>query len=199
MTIYELLKYGERLALEHGKEETAVKRLLMHVLEMEGYEIILHFEDQVSETDVQAFKDGVHQYVFEHVPVQHIIGYEYFYGYKFIVGEDVLIPRFETEELVSHVLATYDEVFSGEAVDVVDVGTGSGAIAITLSLEEPNMFVDATDLSEDALKVARQNAENLKAEVNFIQGDMLEPLIKSGKKYDIIVSNPPYIPEEEYV
>lgn len=199
MTIYELLKYGEQLAEKNEKEETAIKRLLMHVLEMEGYEIILNFEQQVSHEQMEAFKEGVHAYVYDNVPVQYIIGHEYFYGYPFIVNEHVLIPRYETEELVSHVLRIYDEHFSGGEVDVVDVGTGSGAIAITLALEESNMRVDATDISEDALAVAKENAKNLNAKVNFIQGDMLEPLLKMGKRYDILVSNPPYIPDEEAV
>lgn len=199
MTIYELLKYGEQLAEKNEKEETAIKRLLMHVLEMEGYEIILNFEQQVSHEQMEAFKEGVHAYVYDNVPVQYIIGHEYFYGYPFIVNEHVLIPRYETEELVSHVLRIYDEHFSGGKVDVVDVGTGSGAIAITLALEESNMRVDATDISEDALAVAKENAKNLNAKVNFIQGDMLEPLLKMGKRYDILVSNPPYIPDEEAV
>jgi release factor glutamine methyltransferase len=82
---------------------------------------------------------------------------------------------------------------------VRDVGKGSGAIAITLALEEKNMQVEATDISEEALVVAKENAQNLKANVNFIVGDMLEPLIKSKKKYDLLVSNPPYIPQEEFV
>ena len=111
----------------------------------------------------------------------------------------MLIPRFETEELVANILASYDDFFGDEVVDVVDIGTGSGAIAISLALEEKNMRLDATDISEKALQIARKNADNLGANVNFIQGDLLEPLIKMKKKYDILVSNPPYIPNEEYV
>lgn len=199
MTIRELLKYGEQLARAHGKEESAVKRLLMHVLAMEGYEIILHFDQEVTKEEIERFQEGVHQYVFDHVPIQYIIGHEYFYGYRFIVNPNVLIPRYETEELVGHVLRIYDECFAGQIVDVVDVGTGSGAIAVTLALEEPNMRVDATDISENALAVAKENAKALNAKVHFMQGDLLEPLVKQGKRYDILVSNPPYIPNEEPV
>lgn len=199
MTIRELLKYGEELALKHDKEDSAVKLLLMHILDQESHDIILNMDTKVEDQKVQQFKIELDQYVIQNRPVQHIIGFEYFYGYQFIVGPDVLIPRNETEELVAHVLSTYDDVFEGQAVDVVDVGTGSGAIAITLALEEGKMSVDATDISEQAIEVAKQNATNLNAKVNFMVGDMLQPLMNSGKKYDILVSNPPYIPEEEWV
>ena len=119
--------------------------------------------------------------------------------HKFIVNDDVLIPRFETEELVANVLSTYDDVFEGASVKVVDVGTGSGAIGVTLAVEEPNMEVTVTELSEAALEVAKQNAKNLGANVTFYQGDMLQPLIERGLKFDILVSNPPYIPLTEDV
>ncbi len=199
MKVRELLRYGEKLALDHDKEESAIKLLLMHFLNKESYELIMNMDEEVDIEKETAFKEGVSLYIYKNIPVQHILGYEYFYGYKFIVSNDVLIPRFETEELVANVLAAYDEYFNNEIVDVVDIGTGSGAIAIALSLEEKKMRLDATDISEKALCVARQNAENLQARVNFYQGDMLEPVINTGKKYDILVSNPPYIPKEEYV
>ena len=199
MTVRELLKYGEKRALEYNKEESAIKLLLMHFLGKESYDLIMSMDNDVQEDLSKKFKNGVNIYVEENIPVQHIIGYEYFYGYKFIVDRDVLIPRFETEELVAHLLAAYDEFFGEEKVEVVDVGTGSGAIAISLSLEESNMSVDATDISDKALLIAQKNAHNLGANINFYQGDMLEPLIKLNKKYDILVSNPPYIPLDEEV
>lgn len=142
---------------------------------------------------------AVDEYIILKKPVQHIIGYSYFYGYKMIVNPDVLIPRPETEELVGYILSYYDEVFDGKKVDVVDVGTGSGAIAIALSKEEPNMRVKATDISDEALVVAKNNALNNNAQVEFYQGDMLAPLIENNFKFDILVSNPPYIPDNEYV
>lgn len=199
MTVKELLKYGENLAISNNKEESAIKLLLMHFLEKESYELIMNFDDEVDNDKEENFKKGVHQYIFDNVPIQHIIGYEYFYGYKFIVGPSVLIPRFETEELVANVLKAYDEYFDGEEVRVVDIGTGSGAIAISLALEEKKMNVDATDISKEALQVARENASNLNARVNFYLGNMLSPVKKLDYKYDILVSNPPYIPKSEYV
>lgn len=199
MTVRELLEYGTRKAQEFNKEESAIRLLLMHFLQKESYELIMMMNEEVDKDKEEAFKKGVELYVEKGIPVQHIMGYVYFYGYKFLVGKDVLIPRFETEELVANVLMAYDDYFDDQEVDVVDIGTGSGAIAISLALDEPNMRVTATDISEKALDVARQNAVNLGAYVNFYLGDLLEPLITLGKKYDILVSNPPYIPEDEYV
>src|SRR5690554_1069181 len=146
MTIRELLNEGMKLALIYDKEDTAVRRLLMHALNKESADILLMMDEPVDKQVEDAFRKDVEAYVFQHVPVQHLIGYEYFYGHKFIVGKDVLILRYETEELVSEILAAYDEYFDGQAIDVVDIGTGSGAIGITLSLEEPKMRVVATDL-----------------------------------------------------
>lgn len=195
----ELLNWGEKFALENGKEDSAVKLLLMHVTEKESYEILADMNMSVSNDKVEEFERYVKMYVENNIPVQHIMGYETFFGHKFIVNDDVLIPRFETEELVANVLATYDEVFDGAKVKVVDVGTGSGAIGVTLAVEEPNMEVIVTELSEAALEVAKQNAAQLDADVTFYQGDMLQPLIDRGLKFDILVSNPPYIPLTEEV
>lgn len=142
---------------------------------------------------------AVDEYIINKKPVQHILGYSYFFGYKMKVDENVLIPRPETEELVGYVLSTYDQVFNGKKVKVVDVGTGSGAIAVALKKEEPNMTLYATDISEEALDVARFNVSTNEAEVTFYQGDMLQPLIEKNLKFDILVSNPPYIPVNEYV
>ena len=195
----ELLNWGEKFALENGKEDSAVKLLLMAATQKESYEILADMNMVVPQEQVEKFEHDVHLYVEDNIPVQHIMGYETFFGHKFIVNDDVLIPRFETEELVANVLSTYDDVFNGSKVKVVDVGTGSGAIGVTLAVEEPNMEVTVTELSEAALEVAKQNANQLGANVTFYQGDMLQPLIERGLKFDILVSNPPYIPLTEEV
>lgn len=142
---------------------------------------------------------AIDEYLIKNRPVQHIVGYSYFYGYQMKVSEDVLIPRPETEELVGYVLAKYDEVFGGAKVKVVDIGTGSGAIAIALAKEEPQMEVCASDISENAIIIANENAHNNDAKVDFVVGNMLEPFINRNDKFDILVSNPPYIPDDEYV
>lgn len=198
-TMRELLKWAEDYALANGKEDSAVKLLLMHVTGKESYEILADMNMEVPTEQIEEFERCVKTYVEQNIPVQHIMGYETFFGHKFIVNDDVLIPRFETEELVANVLSTYDDVFDGAAVKLVDVGTGSGAIGVTLAVEEPNMEVTVTELSEAALEVAKRNAANLGANVTFYQGDMLQPLIERGLKFDILVSNPPYIPLTEDV
>ncbi|MEG0737229.1 MAG: peptide chain release factor N(5)-glutamine methyltransferase, partial [Longicatena sp.] len=111
---------------------------------------------------------------------------------------DVLIPRPETEELVANILASYDEHFSDATnVIAVDVGTGSGAIAISVKKEEPNIHMIATDISEKATTVAKMNAQQNDAIITTMVGDMLAPLIDRDIKVDILISNPPYIPSGE--
>lgn len=197
MKYFELLNEATDLCHKENKEDGAAKLLLLHVTKLESHVLISKLNEEAPEFVVNEFHSLINRYVYENIPVQHLTGVEYFFGYEFNVNEDVLIPRFETEELVNNILMTYDELFAEKEVNVVDVGTGSGAIAITLDLEEPNMSVTATDISEDALRVARSNNKKLKANVEFLQGDMLAPL--EGKKFDIFVSNPPYIPQEEEV
>jgi len=130
-------------------------------------------------------------------PMNYVLGYSYFYGYKFTVNEDVLIPRPETEELVCLILSKYDEYYKGQKIDLCDVGTGSGAIAISLKKEEDNLNVCASDISERALEVSKINAKDNDAEVRFLLGSMLEPYIENSIKVDILVSNPPYIKADE--
>lgn len=122
------------------------------------------------------------------IPVQYIVGNVDFYGNIFEVNSNVLIPRFETEQLVEKTIQYINEFFA-KRVDIVDIGTGSGCIAITLK-KYIDCNVDAVDISSKALEVAKKNAKNLDVNVNFINGDLLTPL---KKKYDVIISNPPYI------
>ena len=130
-------------------------------------------------------------------PLNYVLGYSYFYGYKMTVNQNVLIPRFETEELVGLILSKYDEYFKGQKIDLADVGTGSGAIAIALKKEEDNLNVCASDISFEALEVAKLNAKNNEADIRFLQGSMLDPYIENNIKLDILVSNPPYIKQDE--
>lgn len=128
------------------------------------------------------------------IPLGHVLGYEWFYGYKIGVNEDVLIPRGETEELVGYVLSDIDRYF--EAPVIADVASGSGAIAIALS-KELDTKIYASDISEEALVVARKNASDLGADVSFRLGDMLEPMF--DLQLDVLVCNPPYIKNTEHI
>lgn len=193
-----LNKQGKR-AEEAGLEKEAIKLLLLELSGKSGAEFVSRLHDELEETEEERLTKEIDKYIVDGIPVQHIIGHTYFYGYKMKVNKEVLIPRPETEELVGYVLSYYDDVFEGKNVDVVDVGTGSGAIAIALSKEEGNMTVSATDISVGAIEVAKENAKINDAKVNFMVGDMLAPLIENNMKFDILVSNPPYIPDDEYV
>ena len=128
-------------------------------------------------------------------PVQYIVGNVDFYGYILKVNKNVLIPRRETEELVEEVIKR-SQAFLNPTI--IDIGTGSGAIAISLS-KELNTHIYASDISKKALEVAKENAKSNNADITLLEGDMLKPYIKNNIKVDIIVSNPPYIKEDEQI
>ena len=131
-------------------------------------------------------------------PIQYIFGEADFYGYKFKVNEHVLIPRQDTEELVFYVKNTIRSFVEKNAITLLDVGTGSGCIPITLKKLFPEMEVHALDVSQDALNIAKDNAGNLETEIVFYQKDILvQEEWESLPNFDIIVSNPPYIPYRE--
>lgn len=197
MTYKKFVMQKQDLALENSKEESAVILLLESITKLSTNALYLKMNEEIDSDTINKFNDIFDKYLYDNKPIQYLIGYSNFYGRDFIVNEDVLIPRFETEELVENVLYRYDDYFKGKKVDVCDLATGSGCIAITLSLEEKNMNVIATDISSAALNVAKQNMENLGGKVKFLEGDMLAPL--EGYKFDIFVSNPPYIPDNELV
>ena len=125
-------------------------------------------------------------------PVQYIVGNVDFYGYNFIVNKNVLIPRFETEELVSKTI-NYIKKYLNKKVNILDIGTGSGCIAITLK-KEIDANITAVDISNEALEIARLNANKNNVNINFIQSDIFSNI---NDKYDVIISNPPYISYDE--
>ena len=129
------------------------------------------------------------------IPVQYIFGDVDFYKYNFIVNQNVLIPRFETEELVDNTIKYIKANFSGE-VKIIDVGCGSGAIGITLAKELENAKVTCLDISDAALDVTRENAKRLNVSINVLKGDMLDYV---NDKYDVVISNPPYIATDEEI
>ena len=126
-------------------------------------------------------------------PIQYIVGETEFFGMRFFVNNNVLIPRPETEELIEWILSRYDK---NREIKILDIGTGSGCIAIALKKFLPNSQVFALDISENALKTAKQNAEQNGVKIEFLHKDILSDFIDETQ-WDIIVSNPPYIPENE--
>lgn len=197
MTIRELLRESETMLDDTNKDCNVAKVLFYHLANKEPHQLYLMMDEEVEDELYQAFQAGIKRYM-DGEPIQYIKGKETFFSRDFIVNEDVLIPRYETEELVENILYKIDDYFEDyESIDLCDVGTGSGAIAISLALEESKLNVVATDISKEALEVARLNAQELGANIEFYQGDMLEPLIDREMKVDIFVSNSPYIPVEQ--
>lgn len=199
MTVRELIRQSEALLDEKDKDCNVAKVLFYHLANKEPHQLYLMMDEEVDEELLKAFQEGMKRYM-DGEPIQYIKGKETFFSRDFIVNENVLIPRYETEELVENILYKIDDYFEDyESIDLCDVGTGSGAIAISLALEEPKLKVCATDVSEEALEVAQLNAKELGAHIDFYQGDMLEPLIDRHIKVDIFVSNPPYIPVHQEI
>lgn len=197
MKYKDFLTMWQDKAVEKNKEESAILLLLLYEAKMTSSDLYMNMDEEVAPAVIEKFENDVKLYLDENKPVQYIIGEACFYGYDFIVTDSVLIPRPETEELVENVLFLYDDFMHGQKVDVVDIGTGSGCISVTLAAEEKNMNVSATDISDEALVIAKKNAQKMDAKVTFYQGDMLAPVM--DKKFDILVSNPPYIPTTEVV
>ena len=198
-TVKELIKQAESRLDDSNKDVNVAKVLFYHLANKEPHELYLMYDEEVDKDLEKQFLMGMEEY-YNGRPIQYIKGVETFFGRDFKVNENVLIPRYETEELVENILYRIDDYFSGyKNITLCDVGTGSGAIAISLALEEPKLKVYATDISDLALTVAKENANNFKADVEFLVGDMLQPLIEKNLKVDIFVSNPPYIPQEQEI
>lgn len=193
MKQYEVLNWASLFLKKNNCEEQIAAILLQHHLSVEKSEFYMMMQETVPSSIIEKFKRDINAHVDTGIPVQHLIGYEMFYGREFLVNRDVLIPRPETEELVQQVIKEVNNYPQGQPLTIVDIGTGSGVIAITLALEIPHAKIYATDISKKALKVAEKNAKQLGADINFLHGNYLQPVINNGISIDIIVSNPPYI------
>lgn len=180
--------------LEKNNIYTGFSRVLMlemmKDLDMDMFSLM---DEEVSSEFESKYLDNVNELA-QDIPLGYVLGYEWFYGYKLKVNESVLIPRGETEELVGHVLADIDEYFENPVI--ADVACGSGAIGLALS-KELNLPVYATDISVEALEVAKENNKSLEAQLTIMQGDMLEPLGET--QLDVLVCNPPYIKNTEHI
>ena len=189
MTVDNLLFFAK----QHIHSDHA-KILLAELLNKNPLELLTCLEEQVSEELIETYKKEVIA-LEEGKPLQYVIGNVNFYGNKFYINENVLIPRFETEELVEHTTEYINKFFTNP-VDIIDLGCGSGVIGLTLEKKVSTNSVDLIDISEKALEVTKINKENLNSNANLIQSDMFENVIK---KYDVIISNPPYIKTDEEI
>jgi len=179
------------LLRRQGKEESLARFLLMYMLDENSQQFTNNISEQISKEIEELYFSLIDKHIEENMPLSHLAGFEYFYDRKFKVTKDVLSPRMETEELIYKVIE-YIKSINKNNIKILDLCTGSGIIGITLrkELESKSLKVVASDISEEALKVAKENAIMNEAEVKFIQSDIFENI---NEKFDIIVSNPPYI------
>lgn len=177
------------LSLEN-KEPRIADILMEDLFSMDTVSLLVNGHKKMDEKDYKLFLESIKRALNDE-PVQYITGVQHFYGRIFNVTRDTLIPRNETEELVELVL---NRTKSGI---VADIGTGTGAIGISLKLENDAFKVYLTDVSKNALKVAKRNKEKLDANVEILYGDLFEPIVNRNIKADVLVSNPPYIDYSE--
>lgn len=199
MMINQVLQKASQICNDYKVDDVS-KILLAYVLKKEVNHLFQSVNQQVDKNEEKIFFEYLEQYR-SGKPLQYITNNQYFFSNDFYVDKNVLIPRYETEELVENVLNIIDSHFHDkDKIIIFDVATGSGAIGISIALEVNNAFVYASDISTLALKVAEKNASNLSCKnINFLQGDMLHPFIEKQVKADILICNPPYIPINQQI
>lgn len=167
--------------------------LIEHITGWDQVQQIIHKDDSISAAQQLAFEIAA-EALLAGKPIQYITGKAWFMGDVYTMNEHVLIPRPETEELVEWIVEY--AAIKGKSLRILDIGTGSGCIAIALKKALPQATVSAIDISTNALKIAAANAEALQADIEYIALDILNTAFLPGQ-YDVIVSNPPYIPMQE--
>ena len=185
------------LLRRQGKEESLARFLLMYILDESPQLFSNSLSEQISKENEDKYFSLIEKHIKEDVPLSHLVGFEYFYDRKYKVTKDVLSPRMETEELIYKVIE-YVKASNKNKFKILDLCTGSGIIAITLKKELDQVSVDviASDISEEAIEVAKENAQSHNATIKFIKSDIFNNI---DDKFDIIVSNPPYIDRKDEV
>jgi release factor glutamine methyltransferase len=196
-TILELLRWTTEHFASRGIESARLDAecLLAHVLGVDRLQLYVGFEAPVSASDRAAYRELVRIRANERVPVAQLVGVKEFWSLSLKVTRDVLIPRPDTETLVT---AALDLLPDPEApARLLEVGTGSGAVAVAIALERPRAHLVATDISQAALEIARENADvhGVAERIRWALGDLFEPV--AGERFDAIVSNPPYVAESQ--
>lgn len=185
------------LLRRQGKEESLARFLLMYILDESPHLFSNNLSEQMSKEIEDKYFSLIEKHIKEDVPLSHLVGFEYFYDRKYKVTKDVLSPRMETEELIYKVIE-YVKASNKNKFKILDLCTGSGIIAITLKKELSQFSIDvvASDISEEAIEVAKENAQSHDATIKFIKSDIFNNI---DNKFDIIVSNPPYIDRKDEV
>ena len=189
MKLAQLFSDFEEELIRQGEEAESLSFVYRSLKNLSFTDFVFALQQEVTAADKQ-FVEEIFQQLAAHKPAQYIIGQADFYGMQLKVDERVLIPRPETEELVELILAENPET----NLSVLDIGTGSGAIALALAKNRQDWSVTAADISQDALDLASENAKNQKLNIFFKKSDCFAEI---SEKYDIIVSNPPYISRED--
>jgi release factor glutamine methyltransferase len=192
--VIDLIKWGEQYFSENDFDNPRkeIEILLQDILECSRVDLYLRFEEPLAKTQLVKLRDWVQRRK-SREPIQYITGKAGFYNLILDVTPDVLIPRPESERLVELLLSTVDR---DEKISILDIGTGSGCLALALGKELPNANITGIDNSAKAIEIAKINAETLKIKnVKFLLMDIFEERI--DEKYDILISNPPYIPQQE--
>ena len=189
MKLAQLFSDFEEELIRQGEEAESLSFVYRSLKNLSFTDFVFALQQEVTEEE-EVFVKGIFQQLAAHKPAQYIIGQADFYGMQLKVDERVLIPRPETEELVELILAENPET----NLSVLDIGTGSGAIALALAKNRPDWSVTAADISQDALDVASENAKNQNLQIFLKKSDCFTEI---SEKYDIIVSNPPYISRED--
>ena len=185
MKLAQLFSDFEEELIRQGEEAESLSFVYRSLKNLSFTDFVFALQQEVTEED-KHFVEEIYTKLVAHIPAQYIIGHAEFYGMQLKVDERVLIPRPETEELVELILAENPK----ENLKVLDIGTGSGAIALSLAKNRPDWTITAADISQDALDLASENAKRLNLGISFIKSDCFFEICS---KYDIIVSNPPYI------
>lgn len=195
--IYNDFKAKLKVIYDDREAENICDWLFENVTGLKKWERRQNQNSEFAETDSEKIKTYLEE-LLKHKPVQYVLHEAWFYKRKFYVNENVLIPRPETEELVEWIVSDFKKEKYSKPIKIIDIGTGSGCIPVSLKKELPESSIAAIDVSDKALSVAKINAEELHAIINFFQIDFLnENEWKMLSQYDIIVSNPPYIPLNE--
>ncbi|WP_390409816.1 peptide chain release factor N(5)-glutamine methyltransferase [Lacticaseibacillus jixiensis] len=188
-TYSEALNWASSLLAQHDIDPDAARFVLEYRANFSPTQLRMHGRDIMPEALWVQFQQDVPR-LLQHVPAQYIVGLAPFFGADFVVSPAVLIPRFETEELVAWAAAD-----SAQAATLLDMGTGSGIIGLTLKRQLPKLAVTMADVSAEALAVARQNAQRFELSVDLVQSDLFDQLGQA--RYDRIVANLPYISHAE--